>query len=295
MNESKSIYTDKINRVTEYVYKHLHKSPSLEELAQIACLSSFHFHRIFRAITGETLNFHKNRLRLEKAAKLIKYSSQNITEVAFECGFSSSSTFARSFKNYFGISAKEYKKTGLIENSKICKELFPMDKYIVPMTKEELIEKFPVEIKEFPERRVAFIRVNNSYTEGKVTKAFKQMAEWAKAKNLYEAKTLFGMSIDDPMVTPAEKCRYEVCLTIPTSFDCNSEMSTMIMPKCKYAVTKVYGDLKTEATAINYLFSNWLINSSYEPEHQHVLEIFLNKNNIFDWDNLELELCLPIK
>ncbi len=75
-------YTQRINRVIDYIRENLDRQVKLEELAKVACYSEFHFHRIFGAVSGETLNDFTNRLRLEKAcsssplfrAKLNRYS-----------------------------------------------------------------------------------------------------------------------------------------------------------------------------------------------------------------------------
>jgi AraC family transcriptional regulator len=165
------------------------------------------------------------------------------------------------------------------------------------MTDEELEDEFPVEIMELPERRVAFVRVIGAYEEGRVTGAFERMINWATAKNLFEDETIFGMSLDDPTVTPKDKYRYEVCLTVPESvaIESDSEISEMIMPACRYAVTRVSGDIKIVATATEYLFNKWLINSSFEPEHLPGLEIFLDKEKLANWEHFDLELCVPIK
>ena len=224
MDDPKAIYTNRINRAIDYMLVHLDESPSLDELSRAACFSSFHFHRIFRAITGETVKFLSNRLRLEKAARLLKYSKNSATHIALESGFSSSSTFSRSFKQYFGITPNEYRKSGMIKNSKICKEFFPIDEYIIPMSTEQLRNKFPVEIKEFPQRQVAFIRVMNAYQENRVLNAFSRMVNWAKEMGLYETETIFGMSLDDPLVTPKDKNCYEVCLTIPKSINLDQDL-----------------------------------------------------------------------
>jgi AraC family transcriptional regulator len=295
--DSRTIYTERIDRVTDYVHHHLDESPSLTELARIACFSSFHFHRIFTAVTGESVNFFTNRLRLEKAARLLKYGNHSATDIALDCGFSSSSTFSRSFKQYFGLSPREYRKNGHIENSKICKELFPIDDYILPMSTEQLRSEFPVTIREFPQRRAAFIRVINAYEGDRVVKAFGRMVRWAKEVGVYDTETFFGMSLDDPQVTPQDKYRYEVCLTIPETFRLGSEleMSSMTLPGCTYAVTRISGDIRIVATALHYLFNDWLIDSPYEPEHQHGLEIFLEKENICNWSHFDLDLCIPVK
>ncbi|NNF00977.1 MAG: AraC family transcriptional regulator [Pyrinomonadaceae bacterium] len=295
--DSKSIYTERIDRVTDYMRSHLDRSSSLDELAGVAYLSSFHFHRIFTAITGETVNAFTNRLRLEKAARLLKYSKNSLTEIALNCGFSSSSTFSRSFKKYFGLAPSEYRKTGVIENSKICKDFHPVEEYVIPMSDEELETRFPVEIRRFPERRVVFIRVIDAYGEDRVLRAFERLVKWAKEQEFFETGTFFGMSLDDPQVTPAEKYRYEVCLTVAGSarLDLDPEISEMTLPALDYAVTRVSGDIKIVATATEYLFNKWLINSRFEPEHQPALEIFLDKESVCNWEHFDLDLCVPVR
>ena len=81
-------YTSRINRVIDYIEKNTDKGLSLESLAKVAIFSPFHFHRIFRAMVGETLNQFIQRIRIEKAAaQLIVNPKKSITEIAFDCGF----------------------------------------------------------------------------------------------------------------------------------------------------------------------------------------------------------------
>ena len=108
-SRTRSEYVARINRVVDYIESHLTEELSLEVLAKVACFSSFHFHRIFAAVTGETLNNFVRRLRVEKAAgQLLANPGKSVTEVALDCGFSGSSAFARVFKESFGMSALEW-------------------------------------------------------------------------------------------------------------------------------------------------------------------------------------------
>lgn len=295
MSKSNEIYRSRINKVIDYVNNNINKSISLEELASVAFFSPFHFHRIFVAVTGETVNNFTNRIRNEKAARLLKFSKKPISEIAIECGLSSAATLSRLFKQYFGISPSEYRKGGKI--SKIRKELFQVSQYHCSMTEEELKDKFPVEIRQLPERRIAYIRVVDAFREGVVLNVFADMVEWAKKMNLFHSETIFGMSKDDPDVTPKEKYRYEVCITLPKKLDIEADgfIETTTLPKCKYAVTAVSGNIDLVVAATNYLFDNWLINSLYECEPQHALEVFLDKENICNWNHFDLELFIPVK
>jgi len=144
---------------------------------------------------------------------------------------------------------------------------------------------------------VAYIRVTDSYKEGVVIAAFEKLISWAKQQGLFKQAQFFGMSLDDPMVTPQEKYRYEACMTIPDDIqiEVHQEISTMRLPACQYTTTQVSGDISRVATATSYLFNDWLINHYFEPEHQYALEVFLDKENICNWNHFDLELCIPIK
>ena len=267
----------------------------LGELAHVACFSEFHFHRIFGAVSGETLNSFTNRLRLEKAARLLRYSEQSLTDIALDCGFSSSATFSRAFRSGYDTSPSQFRKSGEIKKSKICKELFPEEEYGLPMSAEEKRAAFPVRLIDVPERQVAYIRVTNAFGLDRVLAALKTLIEWAKSQNIFSQGILFGMTVDDPHVTPKHLYRYEVCLASSLPLECMEGMSKLKMRAMRYAAVRVSGDIDKVATAWDYLYRDWLVNSGYEPEHAPALEVFLDKESAPDWSRFELELCLPVR
>jgi AraC family transcriptional regulator len=256
-------YVKRINRVIDYVRNNLDQSLKLDDLANIACFSTFHFHRIFGALTGETVSQFTNRSRLEKAARLLRDTKLPITIIGLECGFSSSATFSRSFKNQYDKPPKLYRNSGDFKNSKICKELFPGDEYVLPMADEIKEKLFQVEVKNFPVWDIGYIRVLNSYEGDRVIQAFGKIIKWARDQNILDDGVLFGMS-------------------------------RMKLPARQYAVVRINGDIRMVATAWNYLYRGWLIKSDYEPEHAPAIEVFLNKEKALDWSNFELDLCLPV-
>src|SRR5215467_5879357 len=148
--QANSEYAQRINRVIDYLRGNLDRQLKLEELAKVAGFSEFHFHRIFGAVSGETLNNFTSRLRLEKAARLLRYSDRSLTDIALECGFSSSATFSRAFRQVYDTSPRQFRKSGDIKKSKICKELFSKQEYILPMSVEEKRAAFPVRLIDVP-------------------------------------------------------------------------------------------------------------------------------------------------
>ena len=89
---------------------------------------------------------------------------------------------------------------------------------VLPMSAEEKRAAFPVRLIDIPERQVAYIRVTNAFEMDRVLAALKTMIEWAKSQDIFSQGTLFGMTVDDPHVTPKHLYRYEVCLASSLPF-----------------------------------------------------------------------------
>ncbi|HTL13404.1 MAG TPA: AraC family transcriptional regulator [Bdellovibrionota bacterium] len=288
-------YTQRIDRVIDYLRENLDRPVKLAELARVACFSEFHFHRIFSAVTGESVNAFTLRLRIEKAARLLRLGKRTLTEIAFECGFSSSATFSRAFRAAYDLTPSEFRKTGHIKKSKIRKALQTGQEYVLPMSAAEKKAAFPVRFVDLPKREVAYLRVTDTSDMDRVIAGFQTVIDWAKAQGVWDGGILFGMTLDDVDVTPAHLFRYEVCLATAEPFKLAKRMGKQTLPPVRYAAIRVSGDLRRVATAWDYLIREWLISSPFEPEHAPALEIFLDKEKATDWSHFELDLCLPIK
>ena len=98
------LWTRRVHRVMDHVRDRPADAHSLDELAAVAHSSPFHFHRIFSAVTGETVGSFVRRARLERAAYLMKAKpSKTLTSIAMETGFASSQEFSRAFRRSYGV------------------------------------------------------------------------------------------------------------------------------------------------------------------------------------------------
>src|SRR3954465_12819694 len=98
------LYTAGINRVMDHIDAHLDETLDLEARAGVARFSPFHFHRVFQALTGETLAERVRRRRLEVAAgRLLTRANATALQIALEVGFNSAEVFTRAFRAYFGV------------------------------------------------------------------------------------------------------------------------------------------------------------------------------------------------
>ncbi len=107
-----ALYETRLRRVTAYIHEHLDEELDMDRLAEIACLSSYHWHRIYRAIYGETLAATVKRLRLHRAAGDIVRTSLPIGEIAGRSGYPNLQSFNRIFKTVYGMPPARYRKEG---------------------------------------------------------------------------------------------------------------------------------------------------------------------------------------
>ncbi len=293
--EQENIYLQRINVVVNYVREHLTDDLSLATLAQVAHFSPFHFHRIFRAVTGETVNDLIVRMRLERAAALLRSSPHmSVLDAALACGFASASNFSRTFKKYYGTSARNWDRQRNLNDSKNRKVFEAFTKYTTDML-SEFDQQFDVQIRELPEQPLAYIRVANAFQSGQIPHAYERLLQWYTAcgDNPLE-RTLYGMAQDDPDITPIELCCYDWCLPAPHQRISNSEISYRTFPQCQIAFIRCTGDIHLVDRVWQYLFRYWLPRSRYQPDNLPALEIYHRQPAVLGWEQYDIDCAIPI-
>ena len=117
-DSKKQLYRDRlksgnyeiIENVIEHIKENLTSDLSLSAVASYASLSPIHFHNCFKAATGKTLHEYVEEQRIKKAAGLLVSTDLTLTEISYECGFSSQSYFSYAFKRKMKITPREYAK-----------------------------------------------------------------------------------------------------------------------------------------------------------------------------------------
>jgi AraC family transcriptional regulator len=100
----------RLERVLAYIEDHLADEITVADLAEVACLSIFHFTRAFAAAMGAPPHRYVSQQRLEAAKELIATGKPSLTEVALRCQFSSQSSFTRAFRRATGMTPAEYRR-----------------------------------------------------------------------------------------------------------------------------------------------------------------------------------------
>ena len=293
-----NIYLQRLNIVINHIRENSTEDLSLSELAQVAGFSPFHFHRLFKSLTDETVSDMASRFRLERAASLLRASPRlSITDAAFECGFRSVSVFSRTFKKHYGMNARDWDRQSPLKNSKNGKASDDFPRYTLEKLSEFAEQgRFEVHLRSLPAQRLAYIRVYDSYSRfSKVVNAYHKLMDWFYFHGgQIEKTTLYGMSQDDPEVTAMRLCRFDWCLSVPSDWQAEGEVSMQDFPACRVAAIHCVGDLRQEYEAVQFLFRYWLPTSRYQPANLPGMEIYRRHPAELGWETFDLDCAIPI-
>ncbi|KAA3609998.1 MAG: helix-turn-helix domain-containing protein [Calditrichaeota bacterium] len=314
-------YISRINKAIDYIEQNLNNELSLNTVAEKANFSPFHFHRLFGSIIGETLNQFINRLRLEKAAsQLLNNPKKMITEIAFDCGFSGSATFARAFKNMFGISATNWRDNGYKKNSKICKTENKISQsrnkiwkestisamYIDPVNNNlnwriNMLDKanIQIEVKDVPERHIAYVRHIGPYKGdyNLFENMFNKLSKWAAPRDLLQFPKTEMMCIyyDDPGITAEDKLRVDACITISPETPVDGSIGKATVPGGKFAVAHFEIDSDEYESAWKVIYGDWLPQSGFQPDDRPCYELYLNNPKEHPENKHIVDIYVPVK
>jgi AraC family transcriptional regulator len=291
-------YVDRVNRAVDYVTRNLDQPLRLEEVARAACFSSYHFHRIFRALMGETLASFVKRVRLERSVYLLSHrNGASLTEIAFACGFSSSSDFSRSFRAHYRVPPSRFD----VESFRLLGRK-AMQVSMAPPGERHRLKRLPagknpdgfaVTLRNLPARRVAYIRVHRPYEGDRARQAMTRLLAWAEARGLADGQWL-GYQWEDPEVVPLDKCRYDVGVEVPRDTRAAGEVSINTFPPCLVAEVEIKGAIEVELRALHWLYLTWLPSSGYAPAHQPAFEAWNGRPFAHGMEHFELRAQLPV-
>ncbi len=276
-------YIERINKVIDYIENNVSSKLQLNELAEVAMFSKFHFHRIFKSVTGENLNEFIKRIRMIKSYRLLQVDkSLSIKDLAIKIGYNSTANFSRDFKGFHGISPTQAR-----ESNKTLEE-----RAIYNQNKNLNIAYQG--IKYLPEKYVLFKKITSGYDTDLIPKASNELYQLA-LKHGFKIEQFIGIGYDDPDYTPEDKCKYDICIAVnPRELPKNIQCEAKNISGGKFAIFNYKGHKKDIATAWDYMFKEWLLNSQYLPDDRPHIEMYLYSEK-YEQGFFNVNLCLPIK
>jgi AraC family transcriptional regulator len=273
-------YHQRIVRTLVFIQDHLDEEIPLERVAAAAAFSSFHFHRIFRGLVGESLAEHVRRLRLERAALQLRRMDAPVTDIALGAGFESHEAFTRAFRAMFGVPPSEYRATLHYGD--------PMS-YQAPDYGEPPV----VEVREVPPTRIVFLRHVGPYSE--VGATWMRLMSWAGMQGLLgPGMRMLGVVHDAPEITPPDKLRYDAAVAVSRPVQPQGEFGVMELAGGRYAVTTHRGPYETLSHTYHRLFGAWLPDSGHELRDTPAFEEYLNSPQTAKPEDLLTRIWLPL-
>lgn len=306
VSRSRSEYDSRMHQVLAYIDEHLDQPLDLSTLAEVACFSSFHFHRLFAAWMGETLGDYLRRRRIEIGARrLVAQPRTKILNIALSVGFGSAEAFTRAFKNRFGCSPTAWREqqcslriansnSGQVNSKRSQALQAPFAEHEVSRNQnKEIVMK--VTLIDRQPATIAYHRHLGPYGEPIARFWQETYVPWAVMNKLGADHARYGISYDDPSITAPEQCRYDACAEVAPDFVATGGALKAIIPGGKYAVLKFRGTVEQVGEAWAVLLREWLPSSGLQLDSRPCFEYFpRGAANDRQTGEFECEICIPV-
>lgn len=274
-------YERRLLRVSAHIYEHLDEDMDLDRLAQIACLSAHHWHRVYRAVHNETLAATVRRLRLHRAAGDLAHSDRPVREIAARWGYPNLQSFTRAFAAAYGMPPARYRRQG-------------SHRAFAPENSKESLRMFDIAIRAVPEQTLLAIPHSGSYMG--IGKAFEALYGVLIARNLLAPDMrMIGVFLDDPDLVAEEKLRSFACVTAGAEVPAEAPLVRRTLAGGDYAVLRHKGPYADMGVAYRWLYGTWLPASGRSIRDEVMFEAYLNNPREVPPNELLTEICLPLE
>jgi AraC family transcriptional regulator len=267
------------------VLDHIHDNPegdlSLDALSDVAAMSHFHWHRVFRAMTGETLAQAVRRIRMQRASYLLVMTDQPLSGIAAAVGMDNLASFQRAFSDAFLMSPTAFRQRG---------ELRPFAR--IPTPRRPAM--YPVTIRTEAPIRLVAVPHRGAYHQ--ISRAFQKLSAVMAARDLFgKAGRMIAVFYDDPQSVPEPDLRSHAGFEITAPANLAAPLEEVTLPAGRQAVLTYTGPYAGLPAAYDELFGVWLPASGEEPADSPSFEVYLNSPMDTAPENLVTELHLPLK
>lgn len=290
-------YRTRIDRVLAHIAEHLDAELGLADLGEVAHISPYHFHRVFRAMTDESVAAVVRRLRLEAAGRALRESGATVIDVALQAGYGSPEAFTRAFHAAFGMVPSEYRRALVPPRYHPPLSLhLRLDREAMRLSLEPLSggTEMAVAIESMPDRLAACLRQVGSYDHLRPT--YDRLLRWARDNGLMTPESVvMGLSYDDPDGRSPEELRHDACLVLAEPRPLPDGFRLETVRGGRYAVHLLRGSYGGIHDAFRRIFGRWLPASGEELADRPCLEIYLNDPAKVPERELLTKICVPLR
>lgn len=285
---SRQDYQQRIDRVLARVQQAIEageEMPDLADLATLSHFSPFHFHRIYRALTGETVGRSMGRLRLARALHLLADASASVTDVALASGYASSQAFARVLRDALDTTPTALREDATQLAAARAGLMSPSANPLSPAALQvSVVSLAPFE--------VVALRTVGQYDD--LDQAYTQLFDWAAQSGyLDKLDGLFGIAWDDLRETPSQDfaftCAIGVAGVVPPS-----PMQQLQLDGGRYASVRHTGSFLGLEDTTDALLAQWLPGSGETLREAPILYAYLDDPEQVPEPLLRTDILLPL-
>ncbi len=278
-------WIERLNKTISYIEEHLAEEISYDELAHIACCSSYHYQRIFAYMAGIPLSEYIRRRRMSLAAIELQSGNKKIIDIGMKYGYASPTAFNRAFQSVHGIAPSIAKKGGTT-----IKSYPPISFKLTVKGVEEL--SYRIETKDsfrivgvsFPldkEIENNFIAVPQMWQNAAINGTFEKITPLMNNQPM----GVLGVSVCN------NKEEWQYFIAVSSSIDTDNSLDEYIIPACTWAIFSGIGTGISIQELERRIITEWLPTSGYEYDNAPDMEVYLNP----DPNNMQYEVWIPIK
>ncbi|MEX0285581.1 MAG: GyrI-like domain-containing protein [Paracoccaceae bacterium] len=274
-------YEDRLRRVVRYIHDNPAGDLSLDRLAEVAAMSRFHWHRVYHAMTGETCADTVRRIRLHRASHWLVHTDDPVDVVAARAGYDNVKSFARAFRDSYGVTPLAFRKDGLPGTAPL-------------LLKQGETGMYDVEIKSLPDQRLAGIEHKGAYPQ--IGAAYEQLSAVFTSRNLWpHARGMVAVYYCDPSAVPEADLRSLAGVSVTDALDIPDDLQESTLPGGRHAVLRLKGPYTGLPSAYEYLYGAWLSETGEEPADAPSFEMYLNSPMDTAPAELLTDVCVPLK
>ena len=294
--DTRSFYARSVQAAIEHIAMHLDDALELEALARVACLSPFHFHRVFRGMVGETPLELTRRLRLERAAWRLRDKARAVTESAFDAGYETHEAFTRAFRSSYSTSPSGFRlrKYPRIEIAASCGVHYSADGAVPQfIARDSGGLTMDIDIKDMPRLRVATVRHVGPYNQ--IPKAFEHLGAVAgPAGLLQKAGAMMAIYHDDPETTPQDQLRSDAALVVDEGIRMPDGLVEQHIAGGRYAHTVHVGPYEQLGDVWARLLGEWVPASGRRLADSPSFEIYRSDMRTTPKEQLHTDIYVPL-
>ena len=257
-------YQRQLDAVTDYIYAHLDDDLSLETLAHVSGFSRYHWHRIYRAVRGETAAQTVRRLRLERAAAMLTETSWPVERIAWKAGFTGTEVFSRAFLRSYGTTPSRFRNDGRAASS--GSSMMSCGSGLTSPVREA--PGWPVRVEARCGYRLAVSEHRGSYMD--IGRAFSRVRDRVGSGSL-----MVAIYEDDPDAVPPADLRSAAGTVVDPGTRIPHDLAERLVPAGRYAIMRYVGPYSSMHVAYLWLYGQWLPSSGEEPRNHPVIEEYL--------------------